>query len=146
MFYVKFETSMYAGMQLEKFETEEEVVEFLNSHASNPDFEFTVIQGYEVEFEPVEICKRFRKKQMKLNPTICKQCIEYQTKNTLHAPMHMSGKGQLWCLISDGNGSHVKVWLDNDRVKIENNEMTDDAVENLSFNCEFVLEHMMADE
>ena len=44
------------------FGTIEEVIAFLNKHAENPEFSFTVIEGRIVEFEPAVTVKSYRKK------------------------------------------------------------------------------------
>ena len=62
MFFVRYSTAQYEGDSTEEFRTEQEVVAFLNKHASSPDFKFDVIQGQRVVFEPVSIATQYRKK------------------------------------------------------------------------------------
>lgn len=62
-FYVRYQTYRYEGYSDEVFDTIEDVVKFLNQHASNPDFDFMVIEGRLVYFEPVEVVKAYRRKE-----------------------------------------------------------------------------------
>ncbi len=60
-FYVTYSTAKYEGPTDAVFETEEEVVAFLNQHAPNPDFNFTVIRGELINFVPAETVKSYRR-------------------------------------------------------------------------------------
>lgn len=63
IFFLDYSTDKYGdGDGHEMFGTIEEVVAFLNGHAENPEFRFTVIEGRLVEFEPAVTVKTYRKK------------------------------------------------------------------------------------
>lgn len=60
-FFVRYSTFKYESDD-KVFDNESKVIEFLNSHASNPDFKFDVIQGSRVIFEPVSVATQYRRK------------------------------------------------------------------------------------
>ena len=61
-FFVTYWTYRYDGPGEKVFDTIEQVLAFLNQHAGNPDFTFKVIEGREVEFEPIELVKAYKRK------------------------------------------------------------------------------------
>lgn len=61
-FFVRFSVVEYEDGQLLVLDTIGEVVDLLNQHAENPDFRFSVIEGRIVEFEAIEVVKRYRRK------------------------------------------------------------------------------------
>ena len=61
-FYVTYSTARYEGDSKAVFDTIEEVLAFLNKRAENPDFDFSVIKGEIVEFEPAVTVKAYRRK------------------------------------------------------------------------------------
>jgi hypothetical protein len=61
-YFVSYRTDQYDPYCTEEFERESEVIDFLNKHAGNPDFSFSVIQGRRVEFEPVKVATQYRVK------------------------------------------------------------------------------------
>lgn len=62
-YFVNYSIYQYEGVASEIFYTEEEVIKFLNKHAENPNFYFSVVYGKVVEFEAVEMIKIYKIKK-----------------------------------------------------------------------------------
>lgn len=60
-FYVWFSTGKYDPMCLSDFDTEKQVIAFLNEHAANDEFSFTVVHGSEVRFKPVTTAVSYKR-------------------------------------------------------------------------------------
>lgn len=58
-YYIRYSTYPYEGDDEVIVDTEEEVLTFLNTHASNPDFRFDVIRGVRMKFKAVERVKAY---------------------------------------------------------------------------------------
>ena len=62
-FFVWWSTGQFEGEILSEFETEGEVLQLLNQNAKNTDFTFTVVEGREIEFKPVEVVQAYERKR-----------------------------------------------------------------------------------
>jgi hypothetical protein len=62
-FHVNYQTVLYEGTSDEVFDTIEEVIDFLNKHAGNPNFMFSVIKGEVIDFEAATTVKTYRVKE-----------------------------------------------------------------------------------
>lgn len=60
--FVFYKTYEYDSHTLEQFDDENLVIALLNKHAGNQDFEFTVVRGDEIKFEPVSVATQYRRK------------------------------------------------------------------------------------
>lgn len=60
-FYVWWSTGKYDGEILSVFDREADVLELLNTHAKNTDFEFTVVRGEELKFKPVAVVQAYER-------------------------------------------------------------------------------------
>ncbi len=60
-FFVWYSTGKYDPPELKEFDDEAEVLKLLRTYAGNPSFEFKVIQGSEIKFEPVSVATDFRR-------------------------------------------------------------------------------------
>lgn len=59
-FFVFYSTCKYEPFDLKRFETEGEVLAFLNSKAGNSDFRFSVVLGREMTYKPVEVATKYQ--------------------------------------------------------------------------------------
>jgi len=58
-FFVWFTTYKHDPERLEVFNSEADLLEFLNSNAGNIDFSFMVVEGREVPFKPVSVATKY---------------------------------------------------------------------------------------
>jgi hypothetical protein len=58
-FFVWYETGEYDAREMEVFDSEVDVIDFLNARASNEELRFTVIEGREVKFKPVSVATKY---------------------------------------------------------------------------------------
>lgn len=61
-FYIWWTSYRHDPRQLDVVHSEEAVIAFLNQHAGNEDFRFCVVRGEKVEYEAVEVVRKYRKK------------------------------------------------------------------------------------
>lgn len=61
-FFVNYRAYKYDGHDFVELATEADVLALLNKHASNPDFEFEVVEGHRVNFEPVSVATQYQRK------------------------------------------------------------------------------------
>ncbi len=59
-YYVTYSTGEYDGKNEEEFDTEKEVIDFLNDHVDNSEFSFTVIKGVEVIIEAEKVVMKYK--------------------------------------------------------------------------------------
>ena len=58
-YHMRYSLYEYEEWSDKVFDTEEDMLSFINSHASNPHFNFDVIRGTRLEFRPVERVKAY---------------------------------------------------------------------------------------
>ncbi len=59
--WVYYSTGKYDEDNLKEFDTELQVLTFLNNHTNNPEFTFQVIEGREVKYRPVEVVLKYQR-------------------------------------------------------------------------------------
>ena len=60
-YYIYWSSGRYEGQNFDTFDTEKDVLAFLNAHATNTDFDFRVVEGREVKFKPVSVVQAYQK-------------------------------------------------------------------------------------
>ncbi len=59
-FVLVYNVSEYSGWACKEFEHERSALAFINEHAGEEGWDYTVIRGQEIELEPIEVVKSYR--------------------------------------------------------------------------------------
>lgn len=62
-YFVRWRIYKYDSYCHDEFESLDQVIALLTQNATNPNFEFDVIYGERIEFEPADIVKSYRVKE-----------------------------------------------------------------------------------
>lgn len=59
-FYLLWAMTKYDGLELSEFQTEADMLAFVNQRAGDPDLRLRAFTGREIVLEPVEVAKQYR--------------------------------------------------------------------------------------
>ena len=62
-YFVWWSTGKYDAHIMSIFDHEKDVLELLNKHADNTEFQFTVVEGSEIKFKPVTIVHAYERER-----------------------------------------------------------------------------------